>query len=183
MSLHTLPNNRPQVPHGDLIYTQTPTPEGLVTQERPGQEDSWELGSQEEALPDAGNTVSVHTDGTGPNVGSAAAAAEKMSAPIPSDAASSEKPKTPNIPLHASAFCAFTSLLTAGSGAIMTLLALNQLPRNSGNEHPKPGEFGVSVTLAAGFFVSAVAATGTAIACGVRYYRERDSQVEAQATV
>ncbi len=182
MSLNTSTHVRPTVPVDEVIYTQTPTADGMVTQEVP-LDDSWAHAAQEEALPNAGSAVSVQIDTTSQNISSAAAAAEKMSAPIPSDASSSEEPKTPNIPLHASAFCAFTSLLTAGSGAIMTLLALNQLPRNSGSEHPEPGEFGVSVTLAVGFFATAVAATGTAIACGVRYYRERDSQGETQATV
>ncbi len=183
MSKPALTNDRPPVPGGDLIYTQTPTPQGLLTEERPGQEDSWELGSQEEALPDAGNAVSVHADGTDQNVGSAATAAEKMNAQAQNQAPAGETPKVPNIALHATVYCIFTSLVAAGSGTLFTLMALDQLPANSSDHKRQPGEFETSVTLAVGFFASAIVATGSAIACGVRYCRERDSQAAAVATV
>ena len=175
--------DRPPVPGVELIYTQTPTPAGLVTEERPGQEDSWELGSQAEALADAGNAVNVQVDGTGQDIGSAATAAEKMNAQVPSHAPDGQTPKVPNIPLHTTIYCAFTALVAAGGGALFTLMALDQLPYNSSENKREPGEFETSVTLAVGFFASAIAATGTAIACGVRYCRERDSEAAAVANV
>ncbi len=182
MSLDTTTNVRPLIPGGDVIYTQTPTPEGLVTQERPGQEDSWELGSQEEALADAGNALTVHVDGAGQNAGSATAAAAKMNAPAQNQAPAVQDPKASNRTLYSTVFCVITSLVTAGGGVILTLGALDQLPRNPGHERKEPGEFETTVTLAVGFFATAIAATGSAIACGLRYYRERDSQAAAVAT-
>ncbi len=183
MSKPTLTNVRPLVPDDNVIYTQTPTPEGLVTQERPGQEDSWELGSQEEALPDAGNAVSVHADGADQNVGSAATAAEKMNAQAQNQAPDGETPKVHKLALHATVCCIFTSLMTAGSGALFTLMALDQLPYNSSDHKREPREFEVAVTLAVGFFATSVIAAGSAIAGGLLYYRERDSQAAAVATV
>jgi len=183
MSLDTTTNVRPLIPGGDVIYTQTPTPEGLVTQERPGQEDSWELGSQEEALADAGNAVTVHVDGAGQNAGSATAAAAKMNAPARNQTPAAQDPELPKITLYSTVFCVFASLATAGSGVILTLGALDQLPRDPGHERREPGEFETLVTLAVGFFASAIGAAGSAIACGVRYCRERDSQAAAVTTV
>lgn len=183
MSFDTTTSIRPLIPGGDVIYTQTPTPEGLVTQERPGQEDSWELGSQEEALADAGNAVTVQVDGAGQNAGSATAAAAKMNAPAQNQAPAVQDPKASNRTLFSTVFCVLTSLATAGSGVILTLGALDQLPRNPGHERKEPGEFEILVTLSVGFFATAIAATGSAIACGLRYYRERDSQAAAVATV
>ena len=185
MSLDTTTNVRPLIPGGDVIYTQTPTPEGLVTQERPGQADSWELASQEEALADAGNAVTVHVDGAGQNAGSATAAAAKMNAPAQAQnqTPAAQDPELPKITLYSTVFCVFASLATAGSGVILTLGALDQLPRNPGHERREPGEFETLVTLAVGFFASAIAATASAVACGVRHYRERDSQAAAVATV
>lgn len=183
MSLNTTTHVRPPIPGGDVIYTQTPTPEGLVTQERPGQEDSWELASQEEALADAGNAVTVHVDGAGQNADSATAAAAKMNAPAQNQAPAGQTPNAPKSALHATVCCIVTSLLTAGSGVILTLGALDQLPRNPGQERKLPGEFETLVTLAVGFFATSVTAAGSAIAGGLLYYRERDSQAAAVATV
>ncbi len=180
MNTNTIIQMRPLTPGGDLVYVQTPRQDGVLEVQA---EASWGLASQEEALPDAGNAVSVQADGMDQNDGSAAVAASKMTAPIQNPVSASKAATTPKISLCEIFFSAFCSLVTAGSGVSMTLLALNQLPRNDGSDKPEPGEFGVSVTLAVGFFTTAVAATGTAIACGVRYCRERDSQVEAQASV
>lgn len=181
MSKPLISIDRPPVPRFELIYTQTPTPAGLVTEQRPGQEDSWELGSREESLADAGNAAGVHADGTGQDVGSDASAAAKMNAPVREQAPAGETPEVPNIPLHTTVYCVFTALVAAGGGAMFTLMALDQLPYNSSDHKKEPGEFGTTVTLAAGFFATAIAATSTAIACGVRYYRERDSQAATVA--
>ncbi len=183
MSLNITTNVQPLIPGGDVIYTQTPTPEGLVTQERPGQEDSWDLASQEEALADAGNAVTVHVDGGGQNAGSATAAAAKMNAPAQNQAPAGQTPNAPKITLQVTVCCIVTSLLTAGSGAIFTLMALDQLPRNPGHERRAPNEFEAGVTLAVGFFATSVTAAGSAIAAGLLYYRERNSQAAAVVTV
>lgn len=183
MSLNITTNVRPLIPGGDVIYTQTPTPEGLVTKERPGQEDSWDLASQEEALADAGNAVTVHVDGAGQNAGSATTAAAKMNAPAQNQAPAGQTPNAPKITLQVTVCCIFTSLLTAGSGALFTLMALDQLPRNPGHERRAPNEFEAAVTLAVGFFATSVTAAGSAIAGGLLYYRERNSQAAAVATV
>ena len=183
MSKPVLTNDRPLIPGGNLIYTQTPTPDGLLTEERPGQEDSWEMGSQDEALADAGNAAGVHANGTGQDVGSGASAAAKMNAQVQNQAPDGQTPEVPNIPFHTAVYCIFTGVVTAGGGALFTLMALDQLPYNSSEHKREPGEFETSVTLAVGFFASAIAATGTAIAYGVRYCRERDSEAAAVANV